>query len=123
MKLFHYLDEGLAIILVFIGIKMLLSEVYPIPISLSLGFVLLVLTVTIVLSLWAERRERTAALANPNHPPAMRSCPFSPFPSQGTYMGAKEVGVLLTSQLTSQRLTAIPVEPLPAFLPRFAAFV
>jgi hypothetical protein len=29
----------------------------------------LVLTITIVLSLWAERRERAAALANPNHPP------------------------------------------------------
>lgn len=69
MKLFRYLDEGLAIILVFIGIKMLLSEVYPIPVGLSLGFVLLVLTITIVLSLWAERRERAAALANPNHPP------------------------------------------------------
>lgn len=69
MKLFRYLDEGLAIILVFIGIKMLLSEVYPIPVGLSLGFVSLVLTITIVLSLWAERRERAAALANPNHPP------------------------------------------------------
>ncbi len=70
MKLFRYLDEGLAIILIFIGVKMLLSEVYPIPIGLSLGFVLLVLTITIVLSLWAERRERAAALTNPNHPPS-----------------------------------------------------
>jgi len=57
MKLFRYLDEGLAVILVFIGIKMLLSEVYPIPVALSLGFVLLVLAVTVALSLWAEQRE------------------------------------------------------------------
>jgi hypothetical protein len=32
--------------------------------------VLLVLTITIVLSLWAERRERAATLANSNHPPS-----------------------------------------------------
>ncbi|MFA0760968.1 MAG: hypothetical protein HZLCBSQH_001071 [Candidatus Fervidibacterota bacterium] len=64
MKLFCYLDEGLAVILVFIGIKMLLSEVYPIPVALSLGFVLLVLAVTVALSLWAEQRERAAALAD-----------------------------------------------------------
>ncbi|MFA0732169.1 MAG: hypothetical protein LKKZDAJK_001284 [Candidatus Fervidibacter sp.] len=64
MKLFRYLDEGLAVILVFIGIKMLLSEVYPIPVALSLGFVLLVLAVTVALSLWAEQRERAAALAD-----------------------------------------------------------
>lgn len=68
MKLFRYLDEGLAVILVFIGIKMLLSEVYPIPVALSLGFVLLVLAVTIALSLWAERRERAAALADEPSP-------------------------------------------------------
>jgi tellurite resistance protein TerC len=68
MKLFRYLDEGLAVILVFIGIKMLLSEVYPIPVALSLGFVLLVLAVTIALSLWAERRERSAALADEPSP-------------------------------------------------------
>jgi hypothetical protein len=35
VKLFRYLDEGLAIILVFIGIKMLLSEVYHIAVGFS----------------------------------------------------------------------------------------
>lgn len=58
MRLFRYLDEGLAIILVFIGVKMLVSEFYKIPTSVALGFVVLVLTVTIVLSLMAERREK-----------------------------------------------------------------
>lgn len=58
MRLFRYLDEGLAIILVFIGVKMLVSEFYKIPTSVALGFVILVLTVTIVLSLIAERKEK-----------------------------------------------------------------
>lgn len=58
MRLFRYLDEGLAIILVFIGVKMLVSEFYKIPTSIALGFVVLVLTVTIILSLMAERREK-----------------------------------------------------------------
>lgn len=62
MQLFRYLDEGLAIILIFIGIKMLLSEVYPIPVAVSLGVVLAVLTITILLSLVAERRERAMAM-------------------------------------------------------------
>ncbi len=67
MRLFRYLDEGLAIILVFIGVKMLLSGVYEIPVGISLGFIAFVLTVTIFLSLYAEHRKRVA-LADPNSP-------------------------------------------------------
>ncbi len=65
MRLFRYLDEGLAVILVFIGVKMLLSEFYKIPTWVALGFVATVLTITIVLSLIAERRERLVAQVNP----------------------------------------------------------
>jgi len=65
MRLFRYLDEGLAVILVFIGVKMLVSEFYKIPTWVALGFVAVVLTITIALSLMAERRERIAAQANP----------------------------------------------------------
>lgn len=63
MRLFRYLDEGLAIILVFIGVKMLISEVYKIPIGISLCFIAIVLTVTIALSLYADQRERQTARA------------------------------------------------------------
>lgn len=66
MKLFRYLDEGLAIILIFIGIKMMLSEVYPIPVAVSLGVVLFILTATTLLSLRMERKERAVARANPD---------------------------------------------------------
>ena len=61
IRLFQYLDEGLAVILVFIGIKMLVSEFYKIPTWVALGFVAAVLAITIALSLMAERREQVRA--------------------------------------------------------------
>jgi tellurite resistance protein TerC len=48
---FSYLQQGLAVILAFVGIKMLILEWYHIPTPLSLGFIALVLTVSIVASL------------------------------------------------------------------------
>ena len=49
---FHLLNYGLAIILLFIGGKMLLAEVVKIPVLISLGFVVAVLAVTMV---WSVR--------------------------------------------------------------------
>jgi tellurite resistance protein TerC len=48
---FHLLSYGLAIVLVFIGTKMLLIDVYKIPVTWSLGFTFVVLVATMVLSL------------------------------------------------------------------------
>ena len=48
---FHLLSYGLAIVLVFIGAKMLLIDIYKIPVTWSLGFTLAVLAVTMGLSL------------------------------------------------------------------------
>jgi tellurite resistance protein TerC len=48
---FHLLSYGLAIVLVFIGSKMLLIDLYKIPVSVSLAFTVLVLAATMVLSL------------------------------------------------------------------------
>lgn len=47
---FHLLNYGLAIILVFIGSKMLLIDLYKIPVSVSLGVVLGILAITMVWS-------------------------------------------------------------------------
>jgi tellurite resistance protein TerC len=52
---FTYLQQGLAIILAFVGIKMILSHWYHIPTGLSLAFIALVLTLSIVVSLLSER--------------------------------------------------------------------
>lgn len=48
---FHLLSYGLAIVLVFIGLKMLLIDVYKIPVVYSLGFTAVTLAVTMILSL------------------------------------------------------------------------
>jgi len=48
---FHLLSYGLAIVLVFIGGKMLLIDLYKIPVSWSLVFTVVVLAATMILSL------------------------------------------------------------------------
>ena len=48
---FHLLSYGLAIVLVFIGVKMLLIDIYKIPVTWSLGFTVLTLALTMILSL------------------------------------------------------------------------
>ena len=49
---FHLLSYGLAVILVFIGTKMLLIDVYKIPVLVSLGVVVAILAITMV---WSVR--------------------------------------------------------------------
>jgi TerC family integral membrane protein len=51
MGLFHYLRYGLAVVLVFIGIKMLLAEVYHIPVHWALAVVVGVLLLSVLASL------------------------------------------------------------------------
>ena len=48
---FHLLKYGLAIILGFVGVKMLLSHYWHPPISLSLGIIVVTLTATVIASL------------------------------------------------------------------------
>ncbi|MBW4015489.1 TerC family protein [Moraxella osloensis] len=47
---FHLLPYALSVILVFIGAKMLLLDVFHVPMAISLGFIATVLTVTAILS-------------------------------------------------------------------------
>ncbi len=56
METFHYLSYGLSAILIFIGTKMLLEHLYPIPTLVSLGVVVAMLTVAIIASLVRNRR-------------------------------------------------------------------
>ena len=48
---FHLLSYGLAVVLLFIGTKMLLIDVYKIPVTVSLGVTIAVLVIAMVLSL------------------------------------------------------------------------
>ncbi len=60
MELFQYLKHGLAIILTFVGIKMLISDFYHIPIGWALGFIGVVLLGSILLSVYQNRKTKTA---------------------------------------------------------------
>ena len=51
MEKFHYLKPGLIVLLLFIGTKMLISEIYQIPTITSLLIVFIILSVVIVASL------------------------------------------------------------------------
>jgi tellurite resistance protein TerC len=62
---FHLLSYGLAIVLVFIGTKMLLMDVYKIPVSWSLGFTVAVLAFTMMLSLKIPPKRGAAQTAYP----------------------------------------------------------
>lgn len=53
---FSMLKYGLAVILVFIGIKMLIVDFYHIPIVISLGVVFGILTVTLVINAWVNHQ-------------------------------------------------------------------
>jgi tellurite resistance protein TerC len=56
MRLFHYLHYGLALILVFIGAKILLEQVLPIPMPWALGTVGGLLALSVLASLlWPEK--------------------------------------------------------------------
>ena len=58
---FHLLKYGLAVILMFIGMKMLLLDVYKIPVAIVLGIVGLILLVSVAASLVASRRSSPKA--------------------------------------------------------------
>jgi tellurite resistance protein TerC len=57
MDRFLYLRTGLGIILGFVGLKMILSDIYPVPTILSLGVIVLVLVITIGLSILVPRQK------------------------------------------------------------------
>ncbi len=60
---FHLLSYGLAVILVFIGTKMMLIDVFKIPVAVSLGVVVGILALTMWLSLHVAPKKPTEAPA------------------------------------------------------------
>ncbi|QQN37335.1 TerC family protein [Rahnella aceris] len=53
---FSMLKYGLAVILIFIGIKMLLLDVFHIPVGISLGVIASILIITLLINTWVNRR-------------------------------------------------------------------
>jgi tellurite resistance protein TerC len=60
MGSFEYLKVGLAAVLIFVGVKMLVSDLYHVPIGISLSVVAALIGGSIVASLVAARRRATA---------------------------------------------------------------
>lgn len=57
MGMFRYLDRGLAVILCFIGVKMLTAQLFHIPVVVSLSVVLGILAVSVLVSVAAGKRD------------------------------------------------------------------
>jgi len=56
MDKFHYLKLGLAVVLTFVGVKMVLIDIFKIPIFMSLGVIAGVLIISVVASLVRSKR-------------------------------------------------------------------
>ena len=56
MRLFHYLNYGLSVILAFVGMKMLISGIYKIPIGIALAVVASVLIISVLASITFPRK-------------------------------------------------------------------
>lgn len=59
MKVFHYLHYGLAMILIFIGTKMMLAHYYPIPTGWALAVVAVILAVSVLASVANPKEDAT----------------------------------------------------------------
>ena len=69
IRLFHYLPYGLSFILAFVGIKMLLVDIYKVPVSIALGTVAAVLAISVLASIiWPPKIEVNPAAPNPSRP-------------------------------------------------------
>ena len=62
MDRFSYLQQGLAVLLVFIGVKMLVSSVVHVPVPVSLAVITVILGAAVAASVW---RDRTRPRARP----------------------------------------------------------
>jgi tellurite resistance protein TerC len=63
LQLFHYLHYGLSAILVFVGVKMLVSDIYHIPVGAALGVVGGILALSVIASMiWPAAHEDTKPL-------------------------------------------------------------
>ncbi len=68
MRMFHYLKYGISIILVFVGAKMLLSKIYPIPSWIALCVIVSILGISVIASIIKARREQNRGKDHPAEP-------------------------------------------------------
>ena len=59
MNRFIYLRTGLAFVLGFVGLKMIVAKYFPVPTPISLGVVVLILAITVLISVLATQKRGT----------------------------------------------------------------
>jgi tellurite resistance protein TerC len=57
---FHYLKAGLSVVLVFVGVKMLIADIFAVPIGVSLAIIVSVLAAATVASVWWPKQGNDA---------------------------------------------------------------
>lgn len=70
MKMFHRLHYGLSILLCYVGLKMLISDLYHIPTAVSMLIIFSILTVSVVTSIMFPAKPGSASAENPGTRPA-----------------------------------------------------
>jgi tellurite resistance protein TerC len=78
---FVHLKAGLSALLVFAGIKILVSEVWKMPIVLSIGIIVTILGVSIAASLWSTRRAAAGPEATESAEPTPSDIAVRPDPA------------------------------------------
>jgi tellurite resistance protein TerC len=64
--LFRYLSTGICIVLAFVGVKMILSDIFPIPVLVSLAVIVVVLAGSVILSIVLPKKKAEEAPASEN---------------------------------------------------------
>lgn len=64
MRLFYYLRYGLIVVLIFVGAKMLIADIYKIPTEIALGVVAGVLLVAVIASIIWPRKQEIISLSS-----------------------------------------------------------
>jgi tellurite resistance protein TerC len=64
--LFRYLSTGVCIVLAFVGVKMLLTDILPIPVLVSLGVIVAILACSVILSLVLPKNKAEEAPVSEN---------------------------------------------------------
>ncbi len=75
---FHLLKIGLALVLLFVGAKMVLAEVVEVPIGVSLGVIAGILGTSVVASMIWPKAVSSAALEPPSDDPPGSDAPRAP---------------------------------------------
>ncbi|HWO41935.1 MAG TPA: hypothetical protein VNO43_09050, partial [Candidatus Eisenbacteria bacterium] len=64
LEMFRYLKVGLSLVLCFVGVKMVIVDIYEIPITVSLFIVASILGLSVLASIMAQRAEKIALPAD-----------------------------------------------------------